>query len=133
MDTTFIVLLNKRYLLVGMSFSWKINSSRKETVGGILNLWKFRIYKSIKKLLNVCARSQSWLIHIILLGHDFVLNGHLYYHSYFIYPWIIQEINKMMTHILKELKIWDMCHWWLIFKLLLIIGSSWGWWLIRID
>ena len=24
-------------------------------------------------------------------------------------------------------KIWDMSHWWLILKLFLIIGSSWGW------
>ena len=29
-------------------------------------------------MLDVCPRSQSWLMHIILLGHDFVLKGHLY-------------------------------------------------------
>ena len=42
-------LLNKRCLLVGTSFFKKINSSKKEAVGGILNLLKFIIYNSIQK------------------------------------------------------------------------------------
>ena len=45
----FYHLLNKICLLVGMPLFWKINSSKKEAVGGILNLLKFMIYKSIQK------------------------------------------------------------------------------------
>ena len=62
MDTS-TILLNKRYLLVGMPLSWKINSSKKEAARGILNLQKFRIYKPIQKYL--------WLNHKKILNQKY--------------------------------------------------------------
>ena len=44
----FITLLNKRCLLVGISFSWKKSLSKKGAMGGLLNLRKFKIYNPSK-------------------------------------------------------------------------------------
>ena len=64
MDTTSTTLLNKKYLLVGILFFKKINSSMKEAVGGILNLEKFKIKKSIQKYL--------WLDHKEILNQKYL-------------------------------------------------------------
>ena len=59
-----ILLMNKRYLSVGTSLSWKMNSSKKEAVGEILNLLKFMIYKSIQKY--------QWLDHKKILNQKYL-------------------------------------------------------------
>ena len=47
-DTTSIILLNKRCLLVSILFSWRKSLSKKVAVGGLLNMKKFKTYNSIQ-------------------------------------------------------------------------------------
>ena len=99
MDTTSTILLNKIYLLVGMPFFWKMNSS-KEAMGGILNLQKFKIYKSIQKYL--------WLNHKKILNQKYPRIRYIHY-----------------THLLSEGQIECVKHLWdIILSLRIIILST---------